>query len=245
MSDQKKDSKRDNNFDEVKAAYKSLSDMRGECPSSEDLVRYQQRSLSTEEMLLIKQHLNLCGLCDWAITELAEFDSVPIPAPQEERHPKRTRSPLRLFLNPALAFALFFLLLVPIYYFYQSKATHLATNGVGSAKDFDLGVASTTRSASTAEKKLVIVSHYERFFILNFFITIRTNHLYQMEILDQKGGKIDSEEIHSRDSLGNFSIVCNSKLFPDGDYSLIVKEVAQTRQIKDEYRFLFQVQWQQ
>jgi hypothetical protein len=243
------DQKKDNDLDEVRAAYKGLNAMRGKCPSSEDLVRYQQRSLSTEEMLLIKQHLNLCGLCDWAVTELAEFDSVAIPSvQQEESLPKRTKSPLRFFLYPALGFALVLILLIPAFLFIlQPKAAlHQSPNIAGSARDFDLGVGSSTRSVSSAKKKLVVLSRSERFFILNFFIPIRTDHKYEMEILNQKEQKVDSGDIQSRDPLGNFSIVCSSNVFPDGDYSLTIKEIAQqTRQVKDEYRFLFQVERQQ
>ncbi|HSE42130.1 MAG TPA: hypothetical protein VLH08_15305 [Acidobacteriota bacterium] len=240
MSDQTKD-------DEVRAAYKKLSKMRGECPDSDQLVRYQQHALSTEDMLLIKQHLSLCGLCDWAVTGLAEFDSVASPNVQKQRQSARKGSLLRYILHPALAYGIVLALLIPAYQgiFHKRSTIEKKMHGVVSARDFDLGNGSTTRSASSVDKKLILLSPLERFFILSIFVPIRKDYKYEMEILNQKGETVDSGEIVSRDALGNFSIVANSNLFPDDDYSLIVKEVdQQTRKVKDEYRFVFRVERQ-
>jgi hypothetical protein len=51
---------------------------------------------------------------------------------------------------------------------------------------------------------------------------------------------MDSKEISSRDSIGNFSIVAASSLFQDGNYKLIVKEVQPANEVtKNEYNFYF------
>jgi hypothetical protein len=234
----------DQKDDEVRTEYKKISKRRGDCPGSEQLVRYQQHTLSTEEMLLIKQHLNLCGLCDWTVTGLTEFDTVANPSMEDQRQPARKGSLLRFILNPALAYGIVLALLYPAYRgIFHPRSVETDFQGVGSARDFDLGDASTTRSGSAAERKLVQLSPRERFFILSIFVPIRKDHTYEMQIVNQKGEKIDSGEIKSRDLIGNFSIVANANLFSDGDYSLTVKEIEQSsRQLKEEYRFRFQIE---
>jgi hypothetical protein len=104
-----------------------------------------------------------------------------------------------------------------------------------------LGDALATRSIDSTQETLVNLSTSEEFFILNFFVPIRSDYAYEMEILDQKGKRIDWAEIKSRDSIGNFSIVGSSSLFPNGHYTLLIKEMNRPGEIKEEYRFRFRI----
>jgi hypothetical protein len=237
----KKNSKTEFEFEQIRHEFKK----RGECPSPEQLVRYQQRALSTEEMLVIKQHLDLCGLCDWTLTQLTQFDSIANTEVQKRAERVRTKSFLR-FILPALACAIVIALVYPVYFgIFRARPTVEKSNpGVGSARDFDLGEGTTTRSAPPSTRKTVVtLSPSENFFILSLFVPIRKNHVYEMEIKNEKGQKVDSGEINSRDALGNFSIVCSSNLFPDGNYELTIREIEkQTQHVKDEYSFQFRVE---
>ncbi len=204
------------------------------------LIRYQHRELGTEEMLRIKQHIDICGSCDCVLVQLSEFDSVAGSAIQAKQ-----KVVLRFFLHPALAYGIVLLLLYPAYLglIDHRRAARQINDGTGSAMDFDLGQGSATRSASSGEQIVVPLSSDERFFILTFFLPVRRNHRYEMAIRNEQGILIDSKDIHSRDSVGNFSIVANGSLFPNGIYKLTVKEVEPANGvIKNEYNFHFRIE---
>ncbi len=225
-------------FDErAKSIYRKRISDRGECPASDDLIRYQRREVSTEEMLRIKQHIDVCGDCDCALVQLSELDSVPDATWKE--------SLKRFLLHPALAYGIALALLYPAYrgLFHPGPAPQKLVDGAGSAMDFDLGNGSVTRSKDFRKETAVVLSSTERFFILTFFAPVRSTYRYEMEIRNEQGILIDSKEIHSRDSIGNFSIVAVSSLFPDGIYKLTVKEVEPANgAIKNEYNFHFRTE---
>ncbi|MCI0617113.1 hypothetical protein L0244_29400, partial [bacterium] len=91
----------------IKSSYMNEISERGECPSSDDLIRYQRSEISTEEILRIKQHIDACGMCDYIIIQLSEVDS----GPETRWH----ESLKRFLLNPALAYAIALALLYPAY----------------------------------------------------------------------------------------------------------------------------------
>lgn len=224
----------------IKHGYMKKISGRGECPASDDLIRYQRREVSTEEMLRIKQHIDACGLCDCALVQLSELDSVP--------KTKWKESLKRFLLHPALAYAIVLALLYPAYrgLFHSGPAPQQIVNGTGSAMDFDLGQGSVTRSKRSGEEAVVLLSPTERFFILTFFVPVRSIYRYEMEIRNEQGILIDSKVIRSRDSIGNFSIVAATSLFPDGLYSLTIQEIeSATGALRNEHYFQFRVTRQQ
>ena len=223
--------------EQIKQRYMNEIVGRGKCPSSDDLIRYQRHEISTEEMLHIKKHIDACGLCDSIVVQLSELDSAPETSWQE--------SLKRFLLHPALAYGIALALFYPAYrgLFHSSKDTQKILDGTSSAMDFDLGQGSVTRSNSSDKKTVVHLSPTERFFILTFFVPVRNTHQYEMEIRNEQGVLIDSKEIHSRDSVGNFSVVAATSLFQDGTYSLTVKERETTNGvIKNEYSFHFRIE---
>lgn len=230
--------------EQIKRGYrKGISD-RGDCPASDDLIRYQQRELSTEEMLRIKQHVDVCGFCDCAVAELSEFDSVASFAAREPEAAGRKGFFSRFLLHPAFAYGIALALLYPAYrgLFHPGPAPEKIVERTGSAMDFDLGQGSVTRSPSYGKEAGVVLSPDERFFILTLFVPVRSDHRYKMEIRNEQGLLVDSGTIRSRDSVGNFSIVATSSLFPDGRYRLTVQEIeAATGRVKEDHQFLFRV----
>lgn len=224
------------NFDEkIKQIYRNEISDKGECPPSDDLIRYQRREASMEEMLRIKRHIDNCGICDSAVVQLSEIDSAPVFDWKE--------SLKRILLHPALAYGIALALLYPAYLGLSNRAAQGVVSRAGSARDFDLGQGSVTRSTSSAEPTVVSLPPNDQFVILTFFVPVRSSYRYEMEIRNELGSLIDSEAIHSRDSIGNFSIVAASSAFADGKYKLNVKETEPSNGVmKNEYAFHFYIE---
>lgn len=111
---------------QIRESYSKKATDRGDCPASEDLVRYHQRQLTSEEMLRIKQHVDVCGSCDWSVVELWEFDSVAssaVPEPEESR-----RKGFLILFHPAFAYGIVLVLLYPAYrgLFYSDRSWFLS-----------------------------------------------------------------------------------------------------------------------
>lgn len=242
MSDQERNSKNDIDLERLKYAYRKRTTEREKCLSSDLLVRYHQRTLSGEEMLLIKQHLDVCGVCDWAVTQLIEFDSVGIDQKQKESVRARL---IRFFLHPVVAYGIALTLLYPAYrgIFPVRPAMEKSTKVADSARDFNLGVGSSLRSIPVIAEVPIALSASERFFILTFYVPVSGDYSYEMEMANVQGKILESGEIQSRDSVGNFSIVANSSFFSDGHYNLKVKEIERrTKEVKDQYLFRFRIE---
>lgn len=244
MSNQNEHLKKDTNFEEqIRDSYREKTADRSDCPAPDDLVRYHHRELSPEEMLRIQQHVSVCGFCDCEVAGLAEFNSVASSVLQPDES-SRKGILIRFLLHPAFAFAIVLALLYPAYrgLFTAGPASQKIVDRAGSAMDFDLGQGSATRSTSPDKEAVVVLSRAERFFILTFFVPVRSAYRYEMEIRNEEGKVVDSEIIRSRDPLGNFSVVAASSQFPDGRYSLTVKEIEPAAgTVKDQYHFQFRV----
>jgi hypothetical protein len=178
------------NFEErIKESYRKEIANRDECPAAEDLIRYQRREFSTEQMLRIKKHVDICGSCDCVLVQLSEIDSGP------EANWKESLK--QLFLHPALAYGIALALLYPAYrgLFQSPPVKQQVIDETGSAMDFDLGHGSITRSTSSGEEIVVALSPTDRFFILTFFVPVRNIYRYDMEIRNEHGSVVDSESI--------------------------------------------------
>jgi hypothetical protein len=228
--------------EQIKRGYRKKMSERGDCPASDDLIRYQKRELSTGQMLLIKQHVDVCGFCDCAVAELSELDSSEYSG--ETKTAIRKGFIPRFLLHPALAYGIVLALLYPAYrgLIQPDLKPQKTVDGVGSAIDFDLGQGSPTRSVSHSKEIVVSLSQSEEYFILTFFVPVRSLHRYEMEIRNEQGNVIESGVIRSRDTIGNFSIVAANQLFPVGIYKLTVKEVELANgAVKNEYHFQFRI----
>ncbi|MCI0604306.1 hypothetical protein L0156_15010 [bacterium] len=238
--------------DSFQEAFNELKARRGDCPGSDELLQYQQKSLPEEQLVKTKQHIDSCGLCDSIVTRLAQFDSAVTEKPKQSIPWMVTVR--QFFLQPAVAYLVALALLYPAYVgiFRKpvivekiTKAPAPPIQGVGSAQDFDLGEGTVQRggSPSLAPVQVIRISAEEKFFILNFFVPVRPDRRYEMQIVDDKGEQITAGKVTSRDRLGNFSLVCTWELFPPDPYVLTIKELEQnSQQVHDEYFFRFTVQ---
>jgi hypothetical protein len=68
----------------------------------------------------------------------------------------------------------------------STTAPQKIVDATGSAMDFDLGNGSITRSKSSDEKTVVLLSPTEQFFILTFFVPIQSTYRYEMEIRNEQ-----------------------------------------------------------
>ncbi len=237
--------------DSLQEAFDELKARRGDCPGSDELLQYQQKSLPAEQLVKMKQHIDSCGLCDSIVTGLTQFDSAVIEKPKQSIPWMVTMR--QFFLQPAVAYLVALALLYPAYVGIFRKPgvvekiieAPAPIQGVGSAQDFDLGEGTAQRgsSPSSAPVQIMRISAEEKFFILNFFVPVRPDRRYEMQIVGDKGEQITARKVTSRDRLGNFSLVCTWDLFPPDSYVLTIKELEQnSQQVHDEYFFRFTVQ---
>ncbi len=237
--------------DSIKEAFDQLKARRGECPSSDELLQYQQNSLTLEQLAQVKQHIDSCGFCDAIVTGLTQFDLAVTEKPKQSMPWMVTVR--HFFLQPAVAYLVALALLYPAYVgIFRNPVVvekiikvPAPIQGVGSAEDFDLGEGTVQRSGtpSPVPDQIIRISAEEKFFILDFFVPVRPDRRYEMQITDDKGEQIAAGKVTCRDRLGNFSLVCSRELFPAGTYLLTVKELDQsTQQVYDEYLFRFRVQ---
>lgn len=235
--------------EDVREAFEKMRTDRGECPAPEQLVKFQQRSLTAEEIIIVKRHIEDCGSCDWIVRGLTEFDAASLR--DQEKSAGWAAKVQHLLFHPALAYLLVLALLYPAYrgIFHKPNIVEktipvskpLPVEGVGSARDFNLGDGSTQRAALPLSEEIIQLSKDDKFFILNFFIPVRADHRYEMQITNEKGNVIATDEAKSRDQLGNFSVVCTRQLFPAGSYILRIKELDLQGNLHDEYVFRFKM----
>lgn len=235
--------------EDVREAFEKMRTDRGECPAPEQLVKFQQQALGAEEMAIVKRHIEGCGSCDSIVHGLTGFDEATLPDAVESIGwlPKARR----LLFHPALAYLLVLALLYPAYrgLFHKPNIVEktipvlkpVPVEGVGTARDFNLGDGSTQRTSSPLSEELIQLSKNDKFFILNFFIPVRADHRYEMQITNEKGNVIAADEAKSRDQLGNFSVVCTRQLFPAGSYILRIKELDTQGKLHDESAFRFKI----
>jgi len=246
-----KDSRLDDIPGPIQRALREMMAERGDCPGSEKLIAFHDRLLPAEEILQVRQHVEMCGLCDSRIAAMARFDSVTKPTEEKDR----LMIVRRFFLSPALAYLFVLALIYPAYrgifqepevkekIVTRTKTIPMPVEAVAAARDFSLGEATRQRSGGVESIPIIELSPQEKFFILSFFLPVHPSHQYEMEITDDKGGVLTSaDRIMSRDALGNFSIVASSKLFPDNLYTLKVLESEEgSGRLIDTYSFPFQV----
>jgi hypothetical protein len=225
---------------------KSVWDHNQSCPSSQELTAFYEKSLELELMAKIRNHISRCGLCDSALSSLKGFDG-----PNTDTK----RLPFRFLLKPAIAF----LLLAALLYFtsliflkpsrqntppapYETQAP-AAVDGVDSAMMFDLGEVISKRGNQSLPVHLISIGLKERFFVLNFYLPVRADYIYEMEIQNMERQIVSSAHvIRARDAIGNFSIIVQRGLFSDGDYRAIITESEEAgKEPVDRFEFLLRI----
>lgn len=237
------------------AALKPQMIKAGPCPSTEDLVAFSNRSLPIEETLVIRRHVQQCGLCDWALAQLKDFDAA---TKQAER--RLFALPLRLFRRPSLAVAylLVVLLLYPAYLgifqtpevvyrrLPQATAKPPAAESMNSAPLVDLGDATVKRGSASSAAAIpeVALPTNAKYLVLRFYLPVHPDHVYRMQLHRADSDRmVESVEIRSQDPLGNFSVVAPARLFRQiGDYVVVVQEMEQgAGNPLDQYEFRLRI----
>src|SRR5262245_61654743 len=218
----------------IKELFNELRAGRGDCPTADELLQFQQQALPLEQLVKLKQHIEGCGVCDSIIAGLKEFDLTVT------EKPKLALNIRQFFLRPAVAYVIALALLYPAYVgiFRKPEVVEKKINvsmpaqTVGSVQNFDLGEGINQRSgtASNASDHIIRIAAAEEFIILNFFVPVRPDRRYEMQINDDNGKKIAAATITARDQLGNFSVICPHTLFSGGNYLLTVRETDQSAQ---------------
>lgn len=220
-----------------------------DCPSSEELTAFHEKSLEAEAMNKISNHVARCGMCDLAVTSLKDFDN----SGTQTEH-KGLRFIFHSAWKPAFAFLLALALLYPAYLGVSRKLepprptpqyepTQVPENAAGSATVFDLGEAGSKRGPKTPRVHEIALKPKQAYIILNFYLPVRRDHSYKMEI--QRADRnmvLASHEIEAGDAIGNFSIVVSRSLLADGDYRMLISESEKSsNQPIDRYEFLLRI----
>jgi len=88
----------------------------------------------------------------------------------------------------------------------------------------------------------VQLTEQDRFFVLSFFVPIRTDRRYTATILNEAGTTIAPEEELPQPDHGNFVLVCAREPFRPGEYRLIVSEFDHhTGQVSRRVTFRFRI----
>jgi hypothetical protein len=114
--------------------------------------------------------------------------------------------------------------------------------GLGNARVLDLR-AGPTRSRGAAGR--IALGGSDAFIVLSFLVPIRSGPgiEYEAVLRDASGQVVAAQKpLASTDGLGHFVLVCDSRLFPGGDYELTVAALApEVAAPAEEYRFPFHV----
>lgn len=238
----------DRSPDDVVSRLQSRWERPDACPPAAKLTAFANRELPAEEMLSIRRHVERCGLCDWALTSLKDFDSALVGASKSPGF----RFPLRFLLRPSFAYLLVLALVYPAYrgiFQQHQRIVYLpgtvprqpvVARQLHSAHVYDLGEATAKRGSSPySTLREITVDNSEQFLVLHFYIPVHPDHVYRMEIRRETASQtIVSAEIRSQDPLGNFSVVAQTSLFSNGDYLMVVEEIEKRTGIPiDRYHF--------
>jgi hypothetical protein len=230
-------------------AFRELRERKGPCPDSDASASYFAGDLSPSEADRIRQHIECCGECDLILERMKVFEKA-VPGPPRWKATER-RIAARLGLpepqagivdrlasavrHPLFAYALAVALIYPAYLGLSVKPqpsappAELAPPSLKPARSFDL---SQTRGASSE----IRLAEGEGTFILFFFIPARSGFDYFAAV---KGVRMP---LAAPDSAGNLYLVCDRRLFPQGEYRLKVTEVdRQTGQAREFPAFSFTV----
>jgi hypothetical protein len=208
----------------VEPGVRELRRQRGPCPSSEALVAFHERRLSAEESARVRDHVEICGLCD---VQLGRLEAA------QESLSRRLSQGIRAFLlKPVVPYGIVTLLLYPAYRGFvhptQDPAIHQQREtefGVAPVPSYSLNV---VRSDSQARGSPVIhLSGEERFFLLSFFIPMKSSPSYHYDVVVVRSDQtpiVPSQALSNCNEVGDCFLVCNPVLFSPGPYELRVTE---------------------
>ena len=218
---------------------------------SELLVIYSEAKdeLHTEDLLRIEKHLESCQNCKRELQILEKVNQSLKPAREIsllEIIGQRLRGIFpKLLTKPALAYIIILLLLYPAWlgiFQLRREIRKMQEPRVAQA-NYEL-IQFDTRSGAKVENEIKIPPQTE-VFSLSFSIPILAaeNIRYDVEILDARNRRVwQKRDIKSLDEYGTFLLICHSRFFPEGSYTLKVEEVnTKDGQVQEEFVFSFEL----
>jgi hypothetical protein len=194
----------------LRPGIRELHERRGPCPSSEDLVAFRESRLPLEEAARVRDHVESCGLCDAQLGRLEAADRPP------------WRSVWALVRQPALAYGLVALLLLPAYRGLIQPAGNV---GIVPVPSFSLDVVRS--NSQTQQSPVVRLAGNERFFLLSFFIPLKASPPHRYEVVVVQGDQtalVSAQPLRNCDVVGNCLLLCDAALFASGRYEVRVQE---------------------
>ena len=205
----------------LRQALQGVAANKGPCPSIERILQYQSHELPPDAEDETKTHFIACGSCEALFLRLENFGETTTE-PSVSRH-----WPLSFFLQPWFPYMVAALLLVAL------------LTGIGRRRT----VAEVSRPAVVAEAlqafelpqargkvdRVVQPGRSERF-VLKFFIPIEPGQSLFASMRNGAGDEVFKPiQIGNIDTMGNVELVCQTKAFPVGTYTLTVSEAGSAR----------------
>ena len=216
----------------LQPGFRELRQQRGPCPTHEELVAFFSGRLGAEDASRVRSHVEACGLCD---VELGRLN-----AAGEARRPGPLRAVWLVLRNPLVPYGLLALLCFPAYRGLVRPAHNVLNTSRGTidqppGSQLDMvpiqNIAlDIVRSEGQAQKPpLIRLSDEPQFFLLSFFIPLRSSPPYRYEVVVFGRGEVPvapPQGLTRCDAVGNCFLLCNSTLFSPGEYQLRVTESA-------------------
>jgi hypothetical protein len=215
----------------VRDGVRQLRKQRGSCPSAEELVAFLEGRLGSEDSARVGEHVDACGVCDLALMRVKA--AVADPAGRGMSAWRRLSD---LFGNPLVAYGLAALLCYPAYVGIRShpepkvEIQPKAGTPPGTALEppvlsvpsFSLDV--VRGAGREAQLPVVLLDDQNKFFLLQFFVPMKADHQYSVEIRDGAGRVTVGHQQITGDTQGKVALMCRRETFAAGEYTLAVTE---------------------
>jgi hypothetical protein len=215
----------------VRDGVHQLREERGPCPSAEELLAFLEGRLESEDAARVGEHVDACGVCDLALVRVRA--ALADPAGRGMSAWRRMSDLLR---NPLLAYGVAALLCYPAYVGIRShpepkiEIQPKAGTPPGTALEppvlsvpsFSLDV--VRGAGREAQLPAVRLHDQDKFFLLQFFVPMKADHRYSVEIRDGAGRVTVGHQQITGDTQGKVALMCRRESFAAGEYTVLVNE---------------------
>lgn len=218
---------------------------------SELLVIYSETKdeMRSEDLFRIEKHLESCPDCKRELQILERVNRSLKPSGKVSLlemigHTLRGIFP-KFLTRPALAYIIILLLLYPAWlgiFQLRREIRKMQEPRVAQA-NYEL-IPFDARSGAKLENEIKLGPRTDVFSLsFNIPILVNENIRYDAEILDARNKTVwQKRDIKSLDEYGTFLLICHSRFFPEGSYTLKVEEIStRDSRVQEEFAFSFKV----
>ena len=230
----------------VRDGVRQLRKQRGPCPSAEELLAFLEGRLESGDSTRVGEHVDACGVCDLALMRVRAAVADP-----DGRGLSAWRRMSHLFGNPLVAYGLAALLCYPAYVGIRSHPEQkveiqpkagttpgtVLEPAVLSVPSFSLDA--VRGAGREAQLPVVRLHDQNKFFLLQFFVPMKADHQYSVEIRDGAGRVTVGHQQITGDTQGKVALMCRRESFAASEYTLTV---AEDNPPGHQFEFVFRVE---